>query len=435
MKVVAHNFCLFVFLFLFLTVSGAIKTVSIVGLGFIGLPRAIIAAESGYRVYGFDINKNRVARINVGEFASKEPGLMSRLQGVIASKTFSASTKLIPADCYLFAVPTLCGEDNKPDLSALFDAATRVAHIMKPGTLIIIESTIPVGTTQRVAKLLEIISELENNKDFFVVHSPEGVASGNILHEFVHQDRIVGGMSEHAGNLAATFYKDCTQGQIDVTDSKSAEMIKLIQNGFRDMQIAFANQVSNLCEKEEIDGHTVIKLANKHPRTHILSPGCGVGGHCITVTPWFLIKKYGESIALLQTARTINDARPYQVIDLILEKVKRVYTKNKKPRVLILGLTFKPNAEDDRYSPALHIAQTLLDKKDAFELCVCEPHLSTEKIKSYGFDFVASNIVSALQQADVVVALVKHDVFKELAPDSFQGKIIVDTCGLVHELC
>jgi UDP-N-acetyl-D-mannosaminuronic acid dehydrogenase len=377
------------------------KKISIVGLGYIGLPTAIVVAEQGYHVAGFDIDEKRIEQIKNGVTPIKEPEVSERLQGVLKSGCLQVYSELQKSDCYFIAVPTPFKEGKKANLTALFDAGTQIARLLEKDTLVIVESTVPVGTAQRFAHLLE---------------------------------GVIGGVCPRAAERAKEFYASFVKGSLYVTDDKTAEMVKLVENSSRDIQIAFANQIAAMCEQADIDPFKVIKLANKHPRVNILYPGCGVGGHCIAVDPWFLIETFPHATVLLKTARTINDAKPYQVVEKALELVqqfKQTHNKKRRPSILVLGLTFKPDVDDLRQSPAFRVAQELVQKKSIFDLFVCEPNVSTEHIASLGFDHI-TDLWQGLARADIVIALVKHSVFEELTPTELYGKQVLDTCGLLH---
>ena len=406
------------------------KKIGVVGLGYIGLPTAIIAAEVGFQVFGFDIDKKRISSINEGKSSIKEPELPERLKAIVENKKLEAFNRLKSADIFILAVPTPFKDGKKADLTALFAAGKNIADVLRPGNLIIIESTIPVGTTDCFAQLLAELSGLEAHKDFFVAHCPERVLPGKIFEELVKNDRVIGGIGKLAGKMAHEFYSSFVTGTLYVTDDKVAEMVKLVENSSRDVDIAFANQLGEMCEEANINVHDVIKLANKHPRVNLLSPGCGVGGHCIAVDPWFLIESFPKSTTLLKMARDINDFKPYKVIDRVMELVQR-FSKdtNKKPNTLILGLTFKPNIDDVRQSPALQIAHELAKKKNILDLYICEPNLSDKEIYSHGF-LSAVKLWESLKLADIVVILVKHAFFEKIMPKDLLGKLLVDACGI-----
>ena len=289
------------------------KTISIVGLGYIGLPTGIVAALSGYKVFGFDIDSKKVESINSGDPLILEKGIKEKLTTVLKKNSFKSFDSLQSADCFIISVPTpflkqdINITDKKADLSYVFDASKNIASVLKKGDLVILESTVPVGTTLKVAEFLEKESGLISSKDFFVAHCPERVLPGRIFEELVFNDRIVGGVCKESGLLAKEFYSKFVDGYIYITDHKTAEMVKLVENSHRDVNIAFANEVSSMAKKSNIDPFKVIELANKHPRVNILNPGCGVGGHCIAVDPWFLIQTFPKDSQSIKTARIIND--------------------------------------------------------------------------------------------------------------------------------
>ena len=415
------------------------KHVCVVGLGYIGLPTAILAAQHGYQVLGFDVDSEKVKKINEGDPTILEPGIVQNLYQVLNNKKFYASNVLSDADCFLIAVPTPFKKEEKidqikkADLSYVFDACKKISKVLRPGNLVILESTVPVGTTAKMAKFLEQESGLKLGLDFFVAHCPERVLPGKIFQELVNNDRVIGGVCQKSGQLSKDFYSKFVKGLLYLTDDKSAEMVKLVENSSRDVQIAFANQVEAMCMQAGIDANSVIKLANRHPRVNILSPTCGVGGHCIAVDPWFLIESFPKQSQLLQTARVINNQKPLDVIDIILKKVEILKEKNVvRPKVFILGLTFKPDVDDMRESPALKIAQELKTNKN-IEIAVCEPNVEKESLFNLGFDNYKELSEGAFW-ADIIVILVKHTTFFALRSLTVDQKIIVDTCGLMREV-
>jgi UDP-N-acetyl-D-mannosaminuronic acid dehydrogenase len=407
----------------------SIKTISIVGLGYIGLPTAIIAAQSGYMVHGYDVDKKRTDAIDSGDPFIQEPEIEKRLQDALISHRFSASTELKKADVFILAVPTPFKEEKKADLSYVYAASKVVAQKLLPGNLVILESTIPVGTTQKTANIIEKESGLKANQDFFIAHCPERVLPGKIFKELIQNDRIIGGLCPTATTMATSFYKAFVKGRCYETDAPTAEMVKLVENSSRDAQIAFANQVAAMSEKAGINPFEVIKLANKHPRVNILEPGCGVGGHCIAVDPWFLIEGFSEETNLLKTARETNDAKPHHIVETILSHTK----KRMNQKVLLLGLTFKPNVDDLRESPALQIAKELLVKKNNFSLVAHEPFIENEKLCALGFTSNDS-LRSAIEEADIIAILVKHEAFKKIETILLKDKVIIDPCGLIYEM-
>ncbi len=410
------------------------KRISILGLGYIGLPTAIVAAQSGYEVLGFDIDQEKIKHINGGNPVIFEPELANRLTDVLIHGTFKAHTDLQYADCFIIAVPTPFTEQKKANTLFVFSAIEAIAKRLMPGNLVIIESTVPVGTTEQCAAILEEISGLRCGIDFFVAHCPERVLPGRIFKELEENDRIIGGMCQKACELARLFYSRFVKGVLHITDDKTAEMVKLIENSSRDVQIAFANQVASMCEVCGIDPYHVIALANKHPRVKILTPSCGVGGHCIAVDPYFLIETFTNETELLQITRRINESKPYQVISKILGHAERFATLHgHKPTILTLGLTFKPNVDDIRESPALKITKALNHKLEFLNLISYDPFIPQPIFENLGLTH-HNNLKECFEAADIVVILVKHRAFEMLAKDFFEEKIVLDFCGLMYDM-
>ena len=410
------------------------KRVSVVGLGYIGLPTAILASQAGYDVYGFDINDEKVKKINSGDPVIFEPEISERLWKALRAGNFKAVSDLQYADCFIISVPTPFKENKTADLRHVFHAGEIIAKRLMPGNLIILESTVPVGTTEKLALFLEEISGLKLGIDFFLAFCPERVLPGKIFKELVENDRIVGGMCQYSCDLAYKFYSKFVTGFIHITDDKTAEMVKLIENASRDVQIAYANQVAAMCAAANIDPYNVIELANKHPRVKILSPTCGVGGHCIAVDPWFLIESFPEETELLKAARKINDQKPNIIISRVLDKVDelRLLGAN-KPKILALGLAFKPDVDDIRQSPALYIAQALNQKNDILELHTYDNNINKDDFGKNGLKYFA-DLWQAIKWADIILILVKHKEFTLLREDAFGSKVVIDTCGLFYEV-
>lgn len=408
--------------------------VSIIGLGYIGLPTAIIAADSGLRVLGYDINADRVAAINRAEAILEEPELFERLQPVILNKQFTAFTQLQPADYFIIAVPTPFKEHRVADLSYVYAAADAMSAVLKKHNTVIIESTIPVGATQKIADYIETKTGLKAGIDWYMAHCPERVLPGKIFEELVKNDRIIGGINTVSAEKAAALYRFFVEGELYSTSDRMAEMTKLIENSSRDVNIAFAHEVAAMARQAGVDPYELIGLANKHPRVNILSPSAGVGGHCIAVDPWFLIESFPRETALLQAARAVNDDRPHTIINDIIREVQRWEQKhtNRACTVLLLGLTYKPDIDDMRESPALFIAQTLHARND-MRVLVCEPMVSPEKL-SAACAASSVSIADGIAQADVIVYLVGHTRFKMIDRKKFVGKIVRDFCGILHAI-
>jgi UDP-N-acetyl-D-mannosaminuronic acid dehydrogenase len=326
-------------------------------------------------------------------------------------------------------VPTPFKENKKADLSYVWSALESIANVLQKGNVVILESTIPVGTTNKAGSILEEKTGLIAGVDFYLAHCPERVLPGNIFHELVFNDRIIGGINLDSVNAAKEFYKKFVQGQLYLTNATTAEMIKLVENSSRDVAIAFANQVADMSYKAGLDPFEVIALANKHPRVNILNPSCGVGGHCIAVDPWFLIETFSEQTKLLKTARLINDEKPDAIIAMTKKSVEDWQTQNSgKPNVMALGLTYKPNVDDLRESPALAIANDL-SKLKHINFYACEPNIHTINKK------VSMNVVDledGLEKADIIVCLVAHEQFKKLKQQNYSHKKIIDACGLLY---
>lgn len=406
------------------------KKISVLGLGYIGLPTAIILAENGFDVTGFDIDEKKVKNIMAGDPTIEEPELFEKLQLVLKTGTFKAKISCTPADYFIIAVPTPFTKNKKADLSYVFKAAEFISKVIQKGNTVLLESTVSMGTTKKIAEFLEIKTGMVAGKDFFVAHCPERVLPGKIFKELEQNDRVIGGIDEQSSQVAATLYRHFVTGEIYTTNCKTAEIVKLIENSSRDTQIAFAHQVASMAQSEGLDPYEIIELANKHPRVNILNPTCGVGGHCIAIDPWFLLESFPDNASLIKTVRTINDNRPQEIIQKI-KKTVETYSKNKKPTVLLLGLTYKPDVDDLRESPALFIAKKLSCGKN-INLLVTEPHIKQQKLFDI-FPKEATTISQGLQNADIVVYLVAHKRFKAIDKKITANKIILDFCGITYK--
>lgn len=410
------------------------KRISVVGLGYIGLPTAIVAAQAGYEVFGFDANQDKIDKINSGDSTIFEPEISDRLWNVLSKATFKAYKDLQYADCFLIAVPTPFNADKTADLSHVYSASEVVAQRIMRGNLVILESTVPVGTTEAVAAKIEEVSGLRLGVDFFVAYCPERVLPGKIFKELVDNDRVIGGTCQRACELARLFYSKFVKGFLHITDDKTAEMVKLVENSSRDVQIAFANQVAAMSVAAGIDPFQVIELANRHPRVKILSPGCGVGGHCIAIDPYFLIEKFPQESRLLQAAREVNEQRPAYVVDKVLAKVQELKDLGvTRPNVLALGLTFKADVDDIRESPALKIALNLRERAAELDFYAYDHNVSKETYQRLGLEFI-HDLWKSIKLADIVVVLVKHKEFHFIREEVFERKIVIDPCGLLHDI-
>ncbi len=403
------------------------KKVCVVGLGYMGLPTSIVLADHGFNVVGFDVDEERVEGINNGNPMIHEPEVYEKLQVALGSGRFRATTTIEPADYFILAVPTPFKEGKKADLSYVFAATESILPVLQEGNTVILESTVPVGTTDTLAKTLEEKTELKEGETVFVAHCPERVLPGKIFYELVENDRIIGGASRASAEKAGLLYERFVRGTICLTNAKAAEMVKLVENSSRDAQIAFANEVASMAYASGLNPYEVIALANKHPRVNILNPSCGVGGHCLAVDPYFLIETFPEQSKLIQAARAVNDDKPQEVLRFIKQATAQ---KKKKCTVLVLGLTYKADVDDLRESPALGIAQELATWKD-IELLVCEPHINKKKLHKL-FKDKAVSLPEGLGQADVVVYLVPHTRFKAIDKKMLLGKTILDFTGMVY---
>ncbi|KGD86980.1 UDP-N-acetyl-D-mannosaminuronic acid dehydrogenase [Achromobacter sp. RTa] len=420
-----------------MTQNTTTPTVSVIGLGYIGLPTAAMLASRQVKVVGVDINQHAVDTINRGAIHIVEPGLESIVQSVVKEGWLRATTKPEAADAFLIAVPTPFKGDYEPDLSYIQAAVEAIAPVLRPGNVVILESTSPVGTTEQMVQWL---SELRHDlklplqgsidSDIYVAYCPERVLPGQVVRELVENDRIVGGINPISAEKAKAVYKLFVEGQLLETNARTAEMSKLTENAFRDVNIAFANELSLICDKLQINVWELIGLANHHPRVNILQPGAGVGGHCIAVDPWFIVNKTPEQARLTRTAREVNDSKPHWVfgqIEAAIHKVEAHGTPRGEVKVALLGLAFKPNIDDLRESPALHIAQEISEKVDC-ELYYVEPYID-ELPKSFKRGALAP-MDQALREADVVAVLVKHSQFSEMPLTIKQGAHLVDVVGL-----
>jgi UDP-N-acetyl-D-mannosaminuronic acid dehydrogenase len=410
-----------------------IKTVCIIGLGYIGLPTAVMLASNGLTVFGVDVRKDIVDTLNSGGAHFSEPGLDGLLGQTVANGSLHGFLEPQAADCFVIAVPTPFNTDHSPDLSYVDGAARAVAKVLKPGDLVILESTSPVGTTERVARILQkenaaISAPLAGNDhpNIHLAYCPERILPGQMMQELVNNDRIVGGMTPACTELAKQVYGSFCKGTLHGTATRTAEMVKLIENSYRDLNIAFANEISMLSEKIDVDIWDAIKLANCHPRVNILSPGCGVGGHCIAVDPWFLIQPYPESTRLMRVVRETNDYKSKYV----LEKITSAASRLKKPVIACLGLTYKPDVGDLRESPALHIANLLADAGTGKILAV-DPTLDG-KVSGLHAAVELMPLESALQKADIVAILVNHSAFRHLTSQALSDRIVIDSVGLLQ---
>lgn len=393
------------------------------GLGYIGLPTAIIAAKHGINILGVDINPKVVELTNAGQLHIIEPGMQQLLQEVIKENQLKASTTPEVCDAYFMVVPTPFKGDHQPDISYVESATRAVIPFLKEGDLYVIESTSPVGTTDLMAKLI-FNERPELNDKIYIAYCPERVLPGNVIYELVHNDRVIGGINETSTNKAIEFYSHFVQGKLHKTNSKTAEMCKLTENSSRDVQIAFANELSYICDKVGINVWELINLANKHPRVNILQPGCGVGGHCIAVDPYFITSDFPMESQLIAQARKTNNYKSFWCAEKITNAMLKFELDNgRKPVVAMMGLAFKPDIDDLRESPAKSITAKVMQSCNNAEILVVEPNIKEHNV------YKLTDYKEAYQKADIVAMLVSHSVFKEnlLYDDS---KIILDFCGV-----
>jgi UDP-N-acetyl-D-mannosaminuronic acid dehydrogenase len=414
------------------------ESVCVIGLGYIGLPTASIMATRGFQVHGVDVNQHAVEVINQGRIHIHEPALDALVKSAVGSGRLKASLTAQPADVFILAVPTPFKGDKQPDVSYVEAATRSIAPHVRPGNLVILESTSPVGTTELVAKLLaEARPDLTIPRwrpfapaaaavaegQVYVAHCPERVLPGKILQELVENDRIIGGLDPASASICEGVYRKFVNGKLLLTDSRTAELCKLTENSFRDVNIAFANELSLICDKLEVSVWELIKLANHHPRVQILQPGPGVGGHCIAVDPWFIVASAPKEARLIRTAREVNDHKPHAVVARIQAEADRF----KAPVIACLGLAFKAGIDDLRESPSLEIAKHLVEHRVGRILAV-EPYITKLPGGCEGLELLEAR--AAIQRADIVVMLVNHPEFLSLDRRLLHNKIVIDTRGV-----
>lgn len=393
------------------------------GLGYIGLPTAIIAAKHGVMVTGVDINQEVVDKTNAGHLHIIEPGLEDLLKEVVAAGQLHATTQPEKSDAFFIVVPTpFRGGNHEPDISYVEAATRSVIPFLEPGNLFVIESTSPVGTTDKMAKIIfeerpELVDKIH------VAYCPERVLPGNVIYELVHNDRVIGGRDEASTAAAQHFYSQFVQGQLHPTNCKTAEMCKLTENSSRDSQIAFANELSIICDKAGINVWELIRLANKHPRVNILQPGCGVGGHCIAVDPYFISTEFPAESKMISTAREVNNYKAFWCAEKVKNAILKFELDNKrKPVVAMMGLAFKPDIDDLRESPSKYIATRVMQDCCNANILIVEPNISEHPV------FKLSEYNEAYDKADIVVFLTAHSAFKTL--QWRDDKVILDFCGI-----
>ncbi len=404
-----------------------IKEVCVVGLGYIGLPTASLLATKGFEVHGVDINPDIIDIINAGEIHIREPELDILVRSAVQSGNLRASLEPVAADLFILAVPTPFKDGHVPDLQYVENATRAVAPYLRPGNVLILESTSPVGTTRKIAEwLLEERNDLKAG-DVHIAHCPERVLPGQIIKELVTNDRIVGGIDDTSTEVAAEFYRAFVSGEVLTTSCETAELAKLTENTFRDVNIALANELSLICDRLNVNVWELIDLANHHPRVNVLQPGPGVGGHCIAVDPWFIVDSAPEQARLIRTAREVNDGKPDWVVQRVRSRAERI----KDPVIACMGLSYKADIDDLRESPALSITARIVDLGIGSVLAV-EPY-----IRSLPPSLARKNIrlvsqQEAVAEADIIVGLVDHKAFKRISAVDLAEKVVIDTRGIWH---
>lgn len=402
--------------------------VAVIGLGYIGLPTAAILASRGQRVHGVDINEDSIKAIRSGMVPFVEPSLESLVREVVEDGTLTVGLVPEPADAFILAVPTPMRNDKTADLSYVEGAMRSIAPLLVGGELVVLESTSPVGSTSRLPGLLESLRPDLPAGSIDFAYCPERVLPGKVLDEIVSNDRIVGGCSDRAAERAKDLYSLFCDGEILLTNASTAEMAKLVENAYRDVNIAFANELSMICDNLNVDVWELIKLANHHPRVNILNPGPGVGGHCIAVDPWFIVEAAPEQSRLIRSARTVNDMKP----DWVVSKVLDAHSKHdSNERIALLGLAFKADIDDLRESPAVQIAKSLIEYLPNVNFLIVEPHVTSLPPALTGNSKIQLvDLGKALDESSTVVVLVDHREFKEVPRAELAGKTVVDTRGI-----
>ncbi len=406
--------------------------VCVVGLGYIGLPTAAVIAHAGCKVLGLDVSQRVVDTINRGEIHIEEVDLDGLVHGVVSRGLLSASITVAPADVFVIAVPTPFDKDHAPDISYVLAAGKTIAPVLKVGDVVILESTSPVGTTEQLRDMiaqmrpdLKVPGCTRETPDIAIAYCPERVLPGRILEELTNNDRSIGGITPRCARKALAFYKRFVRGECVTTDARSAEMTKLVENAYRDVNIAFANELSMVADRMGLDVWEVIRLANRHPRVNILSPGPGVGGHCIAVDPWFIVHGAPEETPLIRTARGVNDGKMHHVI----RKADELVAAHPGAKIACLGLAFKANIDDFRESPARFVAARLA-RKYGERVHIVEPYASELPIEFTDTGAVQIDVDEALETCDILIVLVDHDVFRVVPLAERADKLVYDTRGI-----
>jgi len=396
-----------------------------IGLGYIGLPTSALIANNNIAVHGVDINQHVVDTINAGKIHIMEPSFDIAVAKAVKEGYLKDDTKPVEASTYLIVVPTPFKGNHEPDISFVEAATKGILHLLKEGDLYIIETTSPIGTTEKMMNYIYSERPELTNK-LHIAYCPERVLPGNVMYELVHNDRIIGGINEAATDKAMAFYSQFVKGELHKTNARTAEMCKLVENSSRDVQIAFANELSLICDKAGINVWELIHLANKHPRVNILQPGCGLGGHCIAVDPYFIVSDYPMESKIIGKAREINNYKSFWCAEKIQnEKLKFELQHGRKPTIAIMGLAIKPNIDDLRESPAKYIAQKVLQNDNNGEYFIVEPNIKEHNV------FKLTNYKEAVDKADIIVFLVAHNEFKDL--EITKDKVVLDFCGVTNK--
>ena len=413
--------------------SPASTRIAVHGLGYVGLPVAGVLASRGFDVTGIDISPHIVDTINSGKIHIVEPDLEMVVHAAVSSGKLRATLEPAPADVFIIAVPTPFTADKQPDVSYIQKAVKAIAPQLKKGDLVVLESTSPVGMTEKIRDWIgeqrpDLVAPQadKDEADIHIAHCPERVLPGSVLRELVDNDRIIGGISVRCAEHAEELYQNFVRGEIHLTNARTAELAKLVENAFRDVNIAFANELSNICDELDINVWELISLANKHPRVNILSPGPGVGGHCIAVDPWFIIAAAPKKSKVIRAAREVNDGKP----EIIIEKVRVAARKLRAPVVACFGLSYKRDIDDLRESPAMHIVEQLA-RENVGRLLIVEPNLKSlpeSLAKSDSTRLV--DIKEAMTAADIILLLVDHRQFKRIDRELLKPKMVIDTRGI-----
>ena len=412
----------------------SLGTISVIGLGYIGLPTAAVMADRGLSVIGVDVNRTVVDMINSGCVHIVEPGLAQTVRSAVASGALTASISPEPADAFIIAVPTPITANKTADMRFVQAATAAIAPVLKQGDLVILESTSPVGSTRALADQLRSLRPdlrfpgVTELIDVNIAYCPERVIPGRVMEELVLNDRAVGGLTAECTERAMALYKLFVNGEVMPTDAASAELCKLTENAFRDVNIAFANELANVCDQLGVNAWEVIRLANRHPRVDILRPGIGVGGHCIAVDPWFIVEAAPEKTPLIQAARRVNNGRPERVTDVLATAARDLAAESgRRPTIALLGLSFKPNIDDLRESPAVEIAHAVAGQKLG-KILVVEPHITELPYDLQALDLELVTLDDALGASDIVGLLVDHAAFAHLNSTVIRGKKLILFC-------